>query len=141
MQQAHSNYGGAYLSKILSVKKYRSKQLYDPVEKIWHERLLEFARCSANRTFSSHFQDRMIERGIDEQDVNLLIDKGRIWAIEIGSDKVDLLKWAPKWVLCWPECDNWVLGGVFAYDGMQLIGVTVYPRKEQRTLTISHKIV
>ena len=122
--------------RILSFTPRERKELRDPVERMWHERLLELAKLNANVVFLPHFRESMARRGITQREVDSLVKEGSIWAIDVGSDKVDLQGWAPKWILCWPDPNNWVIGGVFAYDGERLIGITIYHNDRVMSLSV-----
>ena len=113
-------------ARVLSFTLRERRELCNSVERKWHKRLLELARLNSELELLPHCQKRMVQRGITQREVNLLLDEGCIWAIEVGSDRASLHGWAPKWILCWPSIDNWVIGGVFAYDGEKLLGITVY---------------
>lgn len=68
----------------------------------------------------------MAERGIEPQDVDQLIEKGVVWSIEVDQYKSGFDVRPPKWILRWPSREGCVLEGVFAVDGIRLIGITVY---------------
>ena len=121
--------------RILSPAPCERRVLRENVERSWHERLLEFARRSAIRELRPHFRERMVERSITQRQVESLVDEGCIWAIDVGSGQ-DHPDWAPKWILSWPNRQQWAIRGVFAYDGERLIGITVYRNNRAESLPV-----
>jgi hypothetical protein len=52
---------------------------------------------------------------------------------------MDLWDWDAKWVLRWPDLDDWILEGTFGYSGTELVGITIYRNNKAESLSLLRK--